>query len=96
VTGATTESAPGLLPFAQLTILRAMKDEAALRAQFDKLDADGKGYIDQAQFTALVRKLGLRLTDAKAAKAFHTLDTKSNEHIQFDELSVWWLKYDRP
>ena len=73
-----------------------MKDEAALRAKFDQFDADGDGSLRQTEFTALVRKLGLRLTDAKATSAFRALDAAGDGLIKFEDLSLWWFKYDRP
>ena len=86
----------GLPPFAQLRILRPMKDEAALRAKFEQFDAEDKGYLGQTEFTALVRRLGLNLTDAKAASAFLSLDVTGEGRVEFDALSKWWFKYDRP
>jgi Ca2+-binding EF-hand superfamily protein len=73
-----------------------MKDEAALRAMFEQFDAQGSGFIGQKDFTALIKKLGLRLSDAKGERAFLALDADQDGRIQFEELSVWWFKYDRP
>lgn len=72
-----------------------MRDEAALRAMFETFDADAKGYLDQSKFTALVRKLGLKLTDAKASNAFLALDAEGTGQVKFSEFSAWWFKYNR-
>jgi len=73
-----------------------MKDEAAIRAKFEQFDAEGNGHIDEAKFTGLVRKLGLKMTDAKAAKAFRSLDSSGEGQVDFDGFCAWWFKYDRP
>ena len=72
-----------------------MKSEADLRARFDQFDAEKNGYIDEAEFTALVRRLGLHLTDAKATKAFRSLDTEGEGRVDFEKLNAWWFKFER-
>jgi len=73
-----------------------MKDERALREKFDQFAADANGHAGPDKFTTLVRKLGLKLTDAKAAKAFRSLDTEGEGHVSFEKFSARWFKYDRP
>lgn len=73
-----------------------MRDEAALRADFEAIDADKNGFIGQTQFKALLRKLGLRLTETKATKAFLSLDVNGTGRVEFAEFSTWWFKYSRP
>lgn len=72
-----------------------MKDETALRAKFDAADNDGNGTIGEPQFTALVRRLGLSLSDKKASKAFVGLDQNGTGQVDFAAFSAWWFKYDR-
>ncbi len=73
-----------------------MRDEAALRAMFEAFDPDGNGTLAETQFKNLVRKLGLKVTDTKASKAFLTLDAQGTGRVDFNDFKVWWFKYDRP
>jgi Ca2+-binding EF-hand superfamily protein len=72
-----------------------MKDSDALRAKFEA-SANEKGCIDGARFPGLVRKLGLKLTDAKASNAFVALDVNGEDSVDFEAFSAWWFKYSRP
>ena len=72
-----------------------MKDNEALRAKFEA-SADERDCIDEARFIALVRKLGLKLTEKKAKKAFAGLDANQDDSVSFEAFSAWWFKYTRP
>jgi len=72
-----------------------MNDDAALRAKFEQFDPHGSGLIGETEFIAIVRKLGLKISDAKASRAYLSLDSNDDGRIRFDQLRAWWFKYDR-
>ncbi|HVU05861.1 MAG TPA: EF-hand domain-containing protein [Polyangiaceae bacterium] len=63
-----------------------------LRAQFDKFDTDGNGSIDEDEFAALVKSLGVSMTAEKVAVAFMAIDVDGNRNIEFGEFRAWWEK----
>lgn len=72
-----------------------MTDEATLRARFEQFDATGSGLIGETEFIAIVRKLGLKISDAKASKAYRSLEANDDGRIRFEQLSTWWFRYER-
>lgn len=70
-----------------------MSHDETLRKEFDRFDADTNGYIDEAEFSALVHSLDSTLTGEKAAIAFLALDVNGNGRIEFGEFSAWWKRY---
>lgn len=67
-----------------------MNDETDLRAEFEKFDADKSGYIDESEFSQLVKSLGVDLSAEKTAVAFLAIDVNGNRRIEFGEFSAWW------
>jgi Ca2+-binding EF-hand superfamily protein len=63
-----------------------------LRQEFDRFDADGNGWIDEDEFAALVRALGVTFTPEKVAIAFMAIDVNGNGRIEFGEFTSWWQK----
>ena len=61
-----------------------------LREEFDRFDADGNGWIDEDEFAALVRSLGVTFTAEKVAVAFMAIDVNGNGRIEFGEFKSWW------
>lgn len=74
-------------------IVARMSDETELKAAFRKFDKDGSGFIDEAEFAALVTSLGVNLSPEKVATAFLAIDVNGNGRIEFGEFSAWWTKY---
>lgn len=70
-----------------------MSDEATLRAAFEGFDSDGNGYIDENEFAALVRSLGVDFAPEKLRVAYLAIDVNGNERIEFGEFKAWWKKY---
>jgi Ca2+-binding EF-hand superfamily protein len=70
-----------------------MGDETDLKAQFDKFDADKSGYIDESEFSELVKSLGVNLSTEKIAVAFLAIDVNGNRRIEFGEFGAWWKKH---
>lgn len=73
-----------------------MSDEATLRAEFERFDTDGNGHIDEGEFTALVKALGVNFSADKARIAFLAIDVNGNERIEFGEFRAWWIKRQAP
>lgn len=69
-----------------------MSDEATLRTEFERFDTDGNGHIDEGEFSALVKALGVNFNADKARTAFLAIDVNGNERIEFGEFRAWWTK----
>ena len=63
-----------------------------LRKEFDRVDADKSGAIDEDEFAALVASLGVKFTAEQLAIAFLAIDINGNGVIDFGEFRGWWLK----
>jgi Ca2+-binding EF-hand superfamily protein len=70
-----------------------MSDESTLRTAFERFDSDGNGYIDESEFAALVKSLGVDFSAEKLRVAFLAIDVNGNERIEFGEFRAWWTKY---
>ena len=66
-------------------------ENTALRARFDRADANRDGRIDFQEFSALLDELGLGYEEAQVRSAFTSLDTDSNGQIDFKEFADWWV-----
>ena len=55
---------------------------------FDEFDADGSGFMDYDEFTAMLPALGIKMTDAKALKYFRVCDADGSGEIDRDEFKV--------
>ena len=61
-----------------------------LRETFDKIDVDGSGDIDRAEFSELARHLGCSLTSSELDVAMRQMDTSGDGSVDFDEFATWW------
>ena len=68
------------------------QSESELRAEFERVDADKSGAIDEDEFAALVRSLGVKFTAEQVAVAFLAIDINGNGEIDFGEFRAWWGK----
>lgn len=59
-----------------------------LVAQFQESDRDGSGSIDEKEFTALLARLSLIVSDAEAGELVASIDTDGNGLIEFRELAA--------
>jgi Ca2+-binding EF-hand superfamily protein len=66
--------------------------EAELRREFDHADTNKNGSIDEDEFAALVRTLGVTLTPEEVQIAFLAIDINGNGRIEFGEFKNWWGK----
>lgn len=69
--------------------------DAELRQKFDAFDANGSGAIDADEFQALVRSLGVELSEEHLHTAFLAIDVNCNRRIDFGEFRTWWAKQKR-
>lgn len=63
---------------------------AELRAPFDACDSNGDGYIDQAEFYALLQQLDGDVSRAECQLDLEFADTEGDGYIGFKEFMVWW------
>ena len=63
-----------------------------LDAEFRKFDTDRNGSIDEDEFGALVRSLGVQMTPEKIAVAFMAIDVDGSRSISVGEFKAWWGK----
>lgn len=61
-----------------------------LRDRFERVDKDGNGRIDQAEFSSLLDALGVGYGDAQIRAAFSSIDLDQNGHIELEEFRAWW------
>ncbi len=59
---------------------------AEFREAFDMFDRDGEGTIGRAEFTAMMRTLGLELSDAELETLWEKVDMDGSGEIEFDEM----------
>lgn len=63
-----------------------------LRRAFDETDANGSGAIDEDEFLALTKKLGIQMTEGELHTAFLAIDVNGNRRIDFGEFSNWYRR----
>lgn len=63
---------------------------AELRAAFDACDANGDGYIDQAEFHKLLQQLDGDVSRAECELDLEFADTEGDGYVGFKEFMVWW------
>ena len=56
-----------------------------LKKEFKAIDADGNGFLDDAEFTAFLKKSNPAITEAEVAKKISEIDANGDNKIQFDE-----------
>lgn len=69
------------------------KEEQAVRAAFEKFDADHSGEMDMAEYNQLAVELGTfpPLTQAELDEALLQLDNSKDGSISFEEFWTWWV-----
>jgi hypothetical protein len=63
---------------------------------FDAVDADHDRRMDEAEFIAGLKSLGLRLNEADAKAEFAAMDSNNGGVVQFDEFCIWYTKKVMP
>jgi Ca2+-binding EF-hand superfamily protein len=65
-------------------------DIAESRRVFELCDLNGDGFIDRAEFHALLEKLDGDVSDAECLLDFEVADTTGDGYIEFREFVAWW------
>ena len=60
------------------------------RKAFDACDRNGDGFIDSAEFSALLREFDADFSSAECQLNFEAVDTEGDGYIGFKEFVVWW------
>ena len=60
------------------------------RKAFDYCDQNGDGFIDSAEFHALLEELDGDVSSAECQLNFEVVDTEGDGYIGFKEFVVWW------
>ena len=66
-----------------------MEDEeliAEFKEAFDMFDRDGEGTIGRSEFTAMMKTLGLELSDGELETLWDKVDMDKSGEIEFDEM----------
>ena len=63
---------------------------AGLRRDFESCDLNGDGFIEQAEFHALLQKLDGDVSYDECLLDFEVADTEGDGYIGFKEFIVWW------
>jgi Ca2+-binding EF-hand superfamily protein len=66
-----------------------------LQREFERFDTDENGKIDEDEFSSLLQKLGVRLSENMAHTAFMAIDVNGNGVIDFGEFCSWYEKRTR-
>ena len=66
-----------------------------LKTAFDETDANKSGAIDEDEFVALTKKLGIQLTEGELHTAFLAIDVNGNRRIDFGEFTNWYRRAPR-
>jgi EF-hand domain pair len=65
-------------------------DISESREAFDSCDRNGDGFIDPAEFRALLEELDGDVSSAECQLNFEVADTEGDGYIGFKEFVVWW------
>ena len=65
-------------------------DISESRKVFDSCDLDGDGFLDSAEFSALLHELDDDVSGAECQLNFEVVDTEGDGYIGFKEFVVWW------
>jgi len=71
----------------------ATLSEAAIsdtREAFESWDLNGDGFIDSAEFRALLEQLDGDVSSAECQLNFEAADTEGDGYIGFKEFVAWW------
>ena len=63
---------------------------AQLRAAFDSFDSNQDGFIDRAEFHALLLQLDGDVSSSECQLDLEIADTEGDSYIGFKEFLVWW------
>lgn len=63
---------------------------AESREVFDSCDLNGDGFIDSAEFHALLEQLDGDVSSAECQLNFEAADTAGDGYIEFKEFVAWW------
>ncbi len=70
------------------------------RAEFDEIDADDQGRVDESDFASVCERTGVRLSDDEKKREFAVLDRHDPDnglyqsgYIQFEEYCCWAAKH---
>jgi calmodulin len=80
------ESAPAGAIMATLTETAISES----RQVFDYCDRNGDGFIDSAEFRALLEQLDGDVSSAECQLNFEAADTEGDGYIGFKEFVAWW------
>lgn len=64
-----------------------------LKAVFVKIDENGNGLLDKAEFTKFIHGLGLNMSDKELNLVFNTVDTSKKGQVTFDQFETYFSKY---
>jgi len=65
-------------------------DISESRKAFDSCDLNGDGFLDSAEFGALLEQLDGDVSSAECQLNFEVADTEGDGYIGFKEFVVWW------
>lgn len=65
-------------------------DISQSRKAFESCDLNGDGFIDSAEFRALLEQLDGDVSSAECQLNFEVVDTEGDGYIGFKEFAVWW------
>ncbi|HEY5809274.1 MAG TPA: EF-hand domain-containing protein [Povalibacter sp.] len=65
-------------------------DIAESRKAFDSCDLNRDGFLDSAEFGALLEQLDGDVSSAECQLNFEVADTEGDGYIGFKEFAVWW------
>jgi calcium-binding protein CML len=65
-------------------------DISESRKVFDTCDVNGDGFIDPAEFRALLEVLDGDVSSAECQLNFEVADTEGDGYIGFKEFVAWW------
>ncbi|XP_056022748.1 uncharacterized protein LOC130055156 [Ostrea edulis] len=63
-----------------------------IKAVFLGLDKNGKGYLNETEFSSALRELGLNLSNSESRDIFRNIDTNGDGKVMFDEFYDYFLE----
>lgn len=62
-----------------------------VRVVFNKMDADGSGYLDPSELGVVAKELGSEFSSDEMQAIFNMIDDDGNGQISFEEFAKWWF-----